>query len=117
MEKGRGEIGNGTGLCNPHLDPPPISCRAWSTPPLLPARLIGRSLPAVNVRLPLFCLLAALLVSCESTAPTPEQLDALEQRVGQVEEIAKTASFLLSDGAGYITGQNIRVDGGITRHV
>ncbi len=35
----------------------------------------------MNVRLPLFCLLAALLVSCESTAPTPEQLDALEHKV------------------------------------
>jgi NAD(P)-dependent dehydrogenase (short-subunit alcohol dehydrogenase family) len=38
-------------------------------------------------------------------------------RVGQVAEIAKTAAFLLSDGAGYITGQNIRVDGGLTRHI
>ena len=38
-------------------------------------------------------------------------------RLGKVEEIAKTAAFLLSDDAGYITGQNIRVDGGITRHV
>lgn len=38
-------------------------------------------------------------------------------RVGKVDEIAKTAAFLLSDDAGYITGQNIRVDGGITRHV
>lgn len=38
-------------------------------------------------------------------------------RYGRVEEIAKTAAFLLSDDAGYITGQNIRVDGGITRSV
>ncbi|MFY8114636.1 MAG: SDR family oxidoreductase, partial [Rhabdaerophilum sp.] len=34
-----------------------------------------------------------------------------------VAEIAKTAAFLLSPDAGYITGQNIRVDGGITRSV
>ncbi len=39
------------------------------------------------------------------------------QRIGTAEEIAKTTAFLLSDGAGYITGQNLRVDGGITRHV
>lgn len=39
------------------------------------------------------------------------------KRVGKVSEIARTVAFLLSDGAGYITGQNIRVDGGITRHV
>lgn len=38
-------------------------------------------------------------------------------RYGTVEEISKTAAFLLSQGAGYITGQNIRVDGGITRSV
>ncbi len=39
------------------------------------------------------------------------------QRYGSVAEIAATVSFLASDGAGYITGQNIRVDGGITRSV
>ena len=38
-------------------------------------------------------------------------------RYGSVQEIAKTARFLLSTEAGYITGQNIRVDGGITRGV
>lgn len=38
-------------------------------------------------------------------------------RYGKAEEIAATIAFLLSDGAGYITGQNIRVDGGITRAV
>ncbi|UCC50521.1 MAG: SDR family oxidoreductase [Anaerolineaceae bacterium] len=38
-------------------------------------------------------------------------------RYGRVEEIAGTVRFLLSDEAGYITGQNIRVDGGVTRAV
>ena len=36
------------------------------------------------------------------------------KRYAKVEEVAKTVRFLLSDDAGYITGQNIRVDGGIT---
>ncbi len=39
------------------------------------------------------------------------------ERYGSVNEISATISFLASDGAGYITGQNIRVDGGITRAV
>jgi NAD(P)-dependent dehydrogenase (short-subunit alcohol dehydrogenase family) len=38
-------------------------------------------------------------------------------RYGHVEEIADTIAFLVSDAAGYITGQNLRVDGGITRGV
>ena len=39
------------------------------------------------------------------------------KRIGKVSEIAETVAFLLSEGAGYITGQNIRVDGGFTRHI
>ena len=39
------------------------------------------------------------------------------QRYGTSEEIAATIAFLASDGAGYMTGQNLRVDGGLTRHV
>lgn len=39
------------------------------------------------------------------------------QRYGTSEEIAATIAFLASDGAAYITGQNLKVDGGLTRHV
>ena len=39
------------------------------------------------------------------------------QRYGTMTEIAQTAAFLISDGAAYIAGQNIRVDGGLTRSV
>ncbi len=38
-------------------------------------------------------------------------------RYGHSSEIAATIAFLSSAGAGYITGQNIRVDGGVTRSV
>ena len=38
-------------------------------------------------------------------------------RYGRSEEIAATVAFLATEGAGYITGQNIRVDGGLTRAV
>lgn len=39
------------------------------------------------------------------------------QRYGTSEEIAATIAFLASEGAAYITGQNIRVDGGLTRSI
>ncbi len=39
------------------------------------------------------------------------------RRLGKVEEIAKTAAFLLSADAGFITGQNLCADGGLTRSI
>ena len=39
------------------------------------------------------------------------------QRYGTSDEIAATISFLVSDGAAYITGQNLRVDGGLMRSI
>ena len=39
------------------------------------------------------------------------------QRYGKTEEVSDLIGFLASDSAGYITGQNIRIDGGITRSV
>jgi NAD(P)-dependent dehydrogenase (short-subunit alcohol dehydrogenase family) len=38
-------------------------------------------------------------------------------RYGRADEVAELIAFLVSDKAGYITGQNIRIDGGITRSV
>lgn len=38
-------------------------------------------------------------------------------RLGSVKEVADTVSFLLSDGAAYINGQNIPVDGGLSKHI
>jgi NAD(P)-dependent dehydrogenase (short-subunit alcohol dehydrogenase family) len=58
----------------------------------------------------------------EMTAPlrsSPEQLQQFNssvpmQRWGEPEEIGKLALFLCSDGAGYITGTDIVIDGGWT---
>ncbi|MBO9356200.1 SDR family oxidoreductase [Bordetella petrii] len=38
-------------------------------------------------------------------------------RYGRADEVAELIAFLASDKAGYITGQNLRIDGGITRSV
>jgi NAD(P)-dependent dehydrogenase (short-subunit alcohol dehydrogenase family) len=38
-------------------------------------------------------------------------------RYGKAEEVSELIAFLASDRSSYITGQNIRIDGGITRSV
>ncbi|MGP4666067.1 SDR family oxidoreductase [Agrobacterium pusense] len=54
----------------------------------------------------------------DSLPGTEERRESVPmQRYGKSEEIAATVAFLASEGAGYITGQNIRVDGGLTRSV
>lgn len=54
----------------------------------------------------------------DSLPATDERRDSVPMgRYGTSEEIAATIAFLASDGAGYITGQNIRVDGGLMRSV
>ena len=54
----------------------------------------------------------------DSYPETAESVDRIPTgRFGTVNEVADVAAFLLSDDASYITGQNLRVDGGITRSV
>ncbi len=54
----------------------------------------------------------------DSLPQTDERRDTVPMgRYGTSEEIAATIAFLVSDGAAYITGQNLRVDGGLMRSV
>jgi NAD(P)-dependent dehydrogenase (short-subunit alcohol dehydrogenase family) len=54
----------------------------------------------------------------DSLPPTEERRQSVPmQRYGSSDEVAATIAFLASDGAAYITGQSIRVDGGLMRSV
>jgi NAD(P)-dependent dehydrogenase (short-subunit alcohol dehydrogenase family) len=54
----------------------------------------------------------------DSLPSTDERRDSVPMgRYGTSEEIAATVAFLASDGAGYITGQSLKVDGGLMRSV
>ncbi|MCF3639143.1 SDR family oxidoreductase [Rhizobium sp. TRM95111] len=90
----------------------PVSCTYRAAAGAF-TKLYSDRYAADNIRMN--CLLPGYI---DSLAHKPDTADKVPmKRIGTMEEIAKTAAFLLSDGAGYITGQNIRVDGGITRHV
>lgn len=77
------------------------------------AKLFADSYAADNVRMN-----NVLPGWIDSLPGTDERRDSVPmKRYGTSEEIAATIAFLASEGAGYITGQNIRVDGGLMRSV
>jgi NAD(P)-dependent dehydrogenase (short-subunit alcohol dehydrogenase family) len=90
----------------------PVSC-AYRAAAGAFTKLYSDRYAADNIRMN--CILPGYVDSLAHKPETAEKVPM--KRIGLVSEIAKTAAFLLSDGAGYITGQNIRVDGGLTRHV
>ena len=51
----------------------------------------------------------------------PEKEDRVARipagRYARVDELSDTIAFFISDASSYITGQNIRVDGGLTASV
>lgn len=56
--------------------------------------------------------------SIDSLPEKPEFKEHIPmERYGETDEIAATIAFLASGGADYITGQDIQVDGGISRSV
>ncbi len=76
-------------------------------------RLYAARYAEINIRMN--CVLPGFIDSLNHGEET--RLSVPMRRIGKAEEIAKTIAFLLSDDAGYITGESIRVDGGITRHL
>ena len=64
------------------------------------------------------CVLPGIVFSQGSEPVRPDIANSVPmRRPGEYDEISKVVGFLLSQDSSYITGQNIRVDGGLTRSV
>ncbi|MBB2743045.1 UNVERIFIED_ORG: NAD(P)-dependent dehydrogenase (short-subunit alcohol dehydrogenase family) [Microbispora rosea subsp. rosea] len=62
-------------------------------------------------------VLPGYTVADPATVPSDRVSNIPMRRPASYAEIARTVAFLSSDDAAYITGQNVRVDGGVTRSV
>jgi len=68
-----------------------------------------------NVGLRMNSILPGFIDSYEQPEEIIEKIPT--GRLGSVDEVAQFASFLLSDKAAYVNGQNIPVDGGLSKHL
>lgn len=77
------------------------------------AKLYSDRYGPANIRMN--CLLPGFTDSLD----LPQKYAAMSAlgRLGRAEEQGKAAAFLLSEDSSYITGQSLRVDGGVTRHM
>lgn len=76
-------------------------------------RLYAERYGPANIRMN--CLLPGFIDSLDHPESRAEPV--LLKRIGKAEEAGRAAAFLLSDESSYITGQSLRVDGGLARHM
>jgi NAD(P)-dependent dehydrogenase (short-subunit alcohol dehydrogenase family) len=111
LRQGAGAIVNISSLwaLEPSLDAPVSSTLRASLSSF--TKLYADRFAADRIRMN--CVLAGFV----DTHPVPEKFaTAIPMgRVAKPEEIARVVSFLLSPESGYITGQSVRADGGLTR--
>lgn len=111
LRQGGGAIVNISSLwaVEPHLDAPVSSTLRASLSSF--TKLYADRFAADRIRMN--CVLAGFV----DTHPVAEKFaQAIPMaRVAKPEDVARVVAFLLSEEAGYITGQSVRADGGFTR--
>ncbi len=90
----------------------PVSC-AYRAAVASFAKLFSDRYGPANIRMN--CMLPGFIDSLDHPETLAEPVPL--KRIGKAEEAAKAVAFLLTDDSSYITGQSLRVDGGLTRHM
>ncbi len=113
LRQGRGTVVNISSLwaVEPNLDAPVSSTLRAALSAF--TKLYADRYASHGIRMN--CLLPGFV----DTYPVPERFTRSipTARPASADEIGRIAAFLLSDEAGYITGQSLRADGGLTRSI